>query len=150
MCLLRDHSHVKRKRKKEQRKTFDTMVPQSAWTCRNLGVFGNAQTKRVQSEFQSGWYSAPISMARDLNMPRSGLTNPDSTKTTPSCRENQLNELMNSINKQCKQSRRGKKKRENHKGSLNCAEFLYYCVEHHNALNNFRWEVSVSDENIDP
>ena len=41
------------------------MVPQSASTCLNLGVFGKAQTKRVQSEFQSGLYSAPISIARD-------------------------------------------------------------------------------------
>lgn len=35
-------------------RTFETIVPQSASTCRNFGVFGNAQTKRVQSEFQSG------------------------------------------------------------------------------------------------
>ena len=40
--------------KQGKKKTFDTMVPQSASTCLNLGVFGKAQTKRVQSEFQSG------------------------------------------------------------------------------------------------
>ncbi|RHN76436.1 hypothetical protein MtrunA17_Chr2g0332101 [Medicago truncatula] len=68
------------------------MVPQSASTCRNLGVFGNAQTKRVQLEFQSCLNSAPISIARDLRIPRSGFTKPDSTKTTPSC---QLISLMN-------------------------------------------------------
>lgn len=49
-------------------------------------------------------------------------------------------EWVNELNQQTMQAKpKGKKKQENHKGSLNCAEFLYYCVEHHNALNNFRW-----------
>lgn len=60
-------------------------MPQSALTCLNLGVLGNAQTRRVQSEFQSAWYSAPMSNACERNVLRSGLTNPDRTKTTPSC-----------------------------------------------------------------
>lgn len=41
-----------KKQKKEQ--TFETIVPESASTCRNFGVLGNAHTKRVQLEFQSG------------------------------------------------------------------------------------------------
>lgn len=72
-------------------KTFETIVPQSASTCRNFGVFGNAQTKSVQAEFQSGWYSAPISRACDLKLLRSGLTNPDSTNTTPSWQKEKCN-----------------------------------------------------------
>ena len=60
------------------------MVPFSASTCRNFGVLENAHTSKVQLEFQSAWYSAPISNAWDLNVPRSGLINPDSTNTTPS------------------------------------------------------------------
>ena len=80
--------HMTTCKQEKEGETFDTMVPQSASTCRNLGVFGNAQTKRVQSEFQSGWYSAPISSACDLNVLRSGFTKPDSTKTTPSCPQN--------------------------------------------------------------
>jgi hypothetical protein len=65
--------------------TFEIMVPLSAWTCRNLGVLANAQTRRVQSDVQSGRYSAPISNACDRSVLLSGFTNPDSTKTTPSC-----------------------------------------------------------------
>ena len=67
--------------------TFEIMVPLSAWTCRNLGVLANAQTRRVQSDVQSGRYSAPISNACDRSVLLSGFTNPDSTKTTPSCPE---------------------------------------------------------------
>lgn len=74
------HKFINRKRD-----TFETMVPQSDSTCRNFGVLGNAQTKRVQSEFQSSRYSAPISSACERKMPRSGFTNPDNTNTTPSC-----------------------------------------------------------------
>jgi hypothetical protein len=92
-----DTIHIQKLKRKEQRKTFDTMVPQSASTCRNLGVLGNAQTKRVQLEFQSGLNSAPISIARDLKMPRSGFTKPDSTKTTPSCPQTSLTSF-NSLN----------------------------------------------------
>jgi hypothetical protein len=61
------------------------MVPFSDCTCRNLGVLANAQIRRVQSEDQSGRYTAPISSAWERNLPLSGFTNPDSTKTTPSC-----------------------------------------------------------------
>lgn len=60
------------------------MVPLSDSTCLNLGVFENAQISKVQSEVQSGRYSAPISKACDLRVLLSGLTNPDSAKTTPS------------------------------------------------------------------
>lgn len=61
------------------------MVPLSDSTCRNLGVLANAQTRSVQSDVQSGRYSAPISNAWERNVPLSGFTNPESTKTTPSC-----------------------------------------------------------------
>ena len=71
------------------------MVPQSASTCRNFGVLGNAQTKRVQSGFQSGWYSAPISSACDRKLLRSGLTNPDNTNTTPSCPHKRVSHWLN-------------------------------------------------------
>lgn len=37
-----------------KRETFLTIVPQSASTCRNFGVFEYAQTKSVHSELQSG------------------------------------------------------------------------------------------------
>jgi hypothetical protein len=61
------------------------IVPLSDWTCRNLGVLANAQTRRVQSDVQSGRYSAPISNAWERSVLLSGFTNPESTKTTPSC-----------------------------------------------------------------
>lgn len=61
------------------------IVPLFDWTCRNLGVLANAQTRRVQSDDQSGRYSAPISNAWERSVLRSGFTNPDNTKTTPSC-----------------------------------------------------------------
>jgi hypothetical protein len=60
------------------------MVPLFDSTCRNLGVLANAQTRSVQSDVQSGRYSAPISNAWERNVPLSGFTNPESTKTTPS------------------------------------------------------------------
>lgn len=60
------------------------MVPLFASTCLNLGVFGNAQIRRVQSEVQSGLYIAPISKAFERKVLRSGFTKPDNTKTTPS------------------------------------------------------------------
>lgn len=75
------------------------MVPLSAWTCRNLGVLTNAQTRRVQSDVQSARYSAPMSNACERSVLLSGFTNPDSTKTTPSCPDvwNSQYRLQNSI-----------------------------------------------------
>lgn len=78
--------------------TFETIVPQSPCTCRNLGVFGNAQTRRVQSELQSGRYSAPIANACDLSVLLSGFTNPDNTNTTPSCKPTNSSQYLEDIN----------------------------------------------------
>lgn len=54
---------IQQKKTNEKCRTFDTMVAPSDLTCLNLGVFENAHTRIVQSEVQSGRYSAPISSA---------------------------------------------------------------------------------------